>query len=37
MVTEYEDDEFARLLVNQAVDSYKVDVSYMSAEEYLDA
>ena len=37
MVVEYEDDEFATLLVNQAVDSYKVDVSYMSDEEYLDA
>lgn len=37
IVAKYEDDEFARLLVNQAVNSYKVDVSYMSDEEYLDA
>lgn len=34
MVCKYEPDEFARRLVEQALDSYKVDVSYMNDEEY---
>ena len=34
MINTYEPDEFARKLVWQAYDSYKIDVSYMSDEEY---
>lgn len=34
LIRKYEPDEFARLLTAQAFDSYKVDVSYMSDEEY---
>ena len=34
LIDQYEDDEFAKLLVKQALDSYKIDVSYMSDDEY---
>lgn len=34
MINQYEPDEFARRLTEQAYDSYKVDVSYMSDKEY---
>lgn len=37
LIDKYEGDEFAKLLVKQALDSYKVDVSYMSDEEYVAA
>lgn len=34
MIDKYEPDPFARKLVKQAYDSYRIDVSYMSDEEY---
>ena len=34
MIRKYEPDPFARKLVKQAYDSYRIDVSYMSDEEY---
>lgn len=37
MIRKYEPDSFARRLAWQAYDSYKVDVSYMTAEEYEQA
>lgn len=37
MIKQYEPDEFARKLTWQAYDSYKIDVSYMSDEEYAEA
>ena len=37
IVEKYEDDEFARMLVKQAINSYKIDVSYMSDKEFEEA
>lgn len=37
MIARYEQDSFARLLTEQAYDSYRVDVSYMTDEEYKQA
>lgn len=37
MIEAYEPDPFARKLTRQAIDSYKVDVSYMSATEFAAA
>ena len=37
MINKYELDEFAKKLVWQAFDSYKIDVSYMNNEEYKEA
>lgn len=34
MVCKYEKDEFARKLVKQALESYRIDVSYMTDDEY---
>ena len=37
MICAYETDDFARLLARQAYDSYKIDVSYMTDYEYVQA
>lgn len=37
MIRKYEPDKFARLLTEQAYDSYRIDVSFMNDEEYAQA
>ena len=37
MIRKYESDDFAIFLTDQAIDSYKIDVSYMSDSEYVAA